>query len=149
MRRQRPLIAASLVAALSAAAFAHSGATGIVKERMDGMDTLAKAMKSLAGMSKTGDIDSDQVVAIAQTIKAHSGQAMTERFPEGSLPHVSEATPKIWEDWARFEAISGELFDAAARLEAEAKVPDLDLKVYMKELGATCSSCHEDFRIKK
>ncbi|MEO1747292.1 MAG: cytochrome c [Pseudomonadota bacterium] len=130
-------------------ALAHSGATGIVKERMDGMGSLAASMKSLVGMHKTGAIDADSVRQIARTIKAHSGSALNARFPDGSLPKVSEASPKIWEDWDRFSEISGELFAVASRLETEATTPDLNLGGYVEELGATCSSCHKDFRIKK
>ena len=130
-------------------ALAHAGATGIVKERMDGMGELAKSMKALINMNKSSDIDAKQVAAIAQTIQSHSGVVMTDRFPEGSLPNVSEAAPLIWTDWDRFAAISDELFDVAQRMETSVATQDFDLGLYVKELGATCSACHSDFRIKK
>lgn len=130
-------------------ALAHAGATGIVKERMDGMGTLAEAMKALVRMDKSGAVDPAQVTAIARAIQAQSGAAMTDRFPEGSLPKVSEATPLIWQDWDRFAAISNDLFQSAQRLEARANAPDLDLGAAVKELGATCKDCHADFRIEK
>lgn len=130
-------------------ALAHSGATGIVKERMDGMNVLARSMKSLAGMAKSGDIDPVQVKESAVAIQAHSGQALYRLFPEGSLQPVSEAKLTIWQDWNRFAAISDALFETAGRLEREAASPDLDLGLYVKELGNSCSTCHQDFRIKK
>ena len=129
--------------------FAHTGATGIVKERMDGMGVLASAMKTLGTMAKSGDLDASAIRQASQTIQAHSGEALSIRFPEGSLPHVSEAAPLIWTDWDRFTALSTELHTIAAELEAQAGAPDLDLGQFVRSLGATCSDCHRDFRIKK
>ncbi len=130
-------------------AFAHKGATGIVKERMDGMGVLAQSMKALVKMERSGDTDLKKAIEIANQIQLHAGEAMTNRFPEGDQQMVSEAAPAIWEDWARFEKISDELFEAALQLEANAVSGNVSLKLAIKELGATCSSCHEDFRIKK
>lgn len=137
------------MAAIGTLAFAHTGATGIVKERMDGMSALAQSMKSLVGMSKSGVADAKTIKEISATIQSHSGAALNERFPHGSLPDVSEATPLIWQDWDRFAAISDELFDIAVRLDADARSGTVDLDTYIKDLRATCSDCHEDFRIKK
>lgn len=130
-------------------ALAHSGATGVVKERMDGMSSLGQSMKALVEMAKTGAIDNDQVIEIAGQIKDQSGQSMTQRFPAGKQQMVSEASPAIWENWQQFERISEELFQAAVALEASAVDGNMDLNQAIKQLGASCSSCHKDFRIKK
>lgn len=143
---------AALTAALflsGSLALAHSGATGIVKERMDGMNVLARSMKSLAGMAKSGAIDPDQVKESAVAIQAHSGQALYRLFPEGSLQPVSEARQEIWQNWDRFAAISDALFETAGRLEREAASPGLNLGLYVKELGNSCATCHQEFRVKK
>lgn len=57
------LALASLVPALS---FAHSGATGVVKERMDIMSYVGATMKLLVGMSK-GSVDFDAAKAAEAT----------------------------------------------------------------------------------
>ena len=131
---------AILVGATSA--LAHTGATGIVKERMDGMDALAESMKSLVKMSKSGEIVLDQVREAAMVIQSHSGTAMTARFPEGSLPEVSEASPAIWTDWDGFSEISNELRAVAVSLEKATYSESLDLGGFIKQLGDTCSACH-------
>jgi len=41
------IVSVEFVSFFAIAAFAHSGATGIVKERMDGMVAIAKSMKEL------------------------------------------------------------------------------------------------------
>lgn len=143
------LLISVLIAATATAALAHSGATGIVKVRMDGMMVLGQSMKTLLGLTKTGDFDQAAVREAAKQIQSHSGQAMNDRFPEGSLQSVSEAAPAIWQDWDRFIAISDELFDAAVELENNAANADFDLADSVKRMGATCSACHEPFRIKK
>ena len=89
---------------------AHGGATGVVKERMEAMEAISKANKSLSAMFK-GDVDYDpaSVRDSALRIKRHAGEAMTELFPEGSDGKPSEALPMIWDDWATFEALAADL----------------------------------------
>jgi cytochrome c556 len=81
--RIRAVLAAGIVAFSGVAALAHSGATGVVKERMEGM----KAM---------GD-------------RGHAGSAMTELFPEGSNAVPSEAKEDIWKEWETFAAMAHQL----------------------------------------
>ena len=144
------IVAATLVAVLCASiALAHSGATGVVKERMDGMTALAASMKSLAAMAKSGEVDAEHIESISRDLKAHAGQGMLDRFPEGSLPEVSEASPAIWKDWEKFEGLAFELETLAVELGNEASSPNLDVRQHLKAIGGVCSACHEDFRIKK
>lgn len=130
-------------------AVAHSGATGIVKDRMDGMGALSEAMKTLGTMARDGTPDPALIAEAARVIQANAGPALTDRFPEGSLPEVSEATPAIWEDWDRFAAMSDEMLEKALALETDATDPDLDLNAALKDMATTCTACHKDFRVKK
>ena len=70
-------------------AFAHNGATGITKERMDGMGSLAKSMKALVQMLKSDDTDLERAADIAREIQAHSGEEMIKRFPPGPQQMIS------------------------------------------------------------
>ncbi|WP_425045819.1 c-type cytochrome [Primorskyibacter sp. S87] len=100
--------AASVIAAM---AVAHSGATGVVKERMDGMDVMKDAVKVIAPMMKGQTAyDSATIKKAAQDIGKHAGQPLLTLFPEGSVHGPSEALPSIWEDWQAF-------VDLALRLE--------------------------------
>lgn len=96
--------------AVSGAALAHGGATGIVKERMDGMAAMGKAVKSLS-MIMRGETtyDEDQVASNAKILKNHAGEAITKLFPEGSDGAPSEAKTEIWQNWSEFEEISNQL----------------------------------------
>lgn len=118
------LIAAVAAAATSLGALgavAHDGATGVVKERMNLMEVIGDAMKSLTDMmrGKQG-YDADRVRASARVIANHGGEAMTRLFPEDSLHGPSEALPEIWTDWQRFSSLATQLTDYARALEAAA-----------------------------
>lgn len=116
------IISAVAVALLaSAAAYAHSGATGIVKQRMDAMGKLGDATKSLTEMMR-GDVpyDADLVRQNALEIRQHAGQSMTKLFPTDSLMPPSEARAAIWSDWEEFEFLAMRLEALATGLEASA-----------------------------
>lgn len=105
----------------TAVAFAHGGATGIVKERMDQMVVLKDAMKVLKNeLAAGGTYDAETVIAAAREVKSHSGEALTAKFPEGSLSKASEALPSIWTDWERFSQMAADLEAYAGALEIAA-----------------------------
>lgn len=149
--RQMTLIAfAGLLA--TGAAFAHGGATGIVKERMDAMSAIGKNMKAVGQMLKTSpDVDPALVAKAGEAIAGHAGDALTELFPEGSLQKPTEASPAIWTDWTRFAAISDELQAYALDMKALAD-QGADKQAVAGAFGkvaGTCKTCHEAFRVKK
>ena len=128
--------------------FAHSGATGVVKERMELMDSIASQMKLVGEMIK-GDrtFAGDSVVTAANMIAEHADE-MPEKFPEGSLDHPSEALPVIWEDWDEFLRLAEELRTTAGSLAqvAQDATDSGELRLAFAAVGKTCTSCHEGFR---
>lgn len=92
---------------ISSIALAHTGATGVVKERMDGMVALRDGVRTVTPMMRgQADYDADAVASFAQILQDHSGEAMTELFPEGSGGGVSKAQDAVWTDWEEFEALA-------------------------------------------
>ena len=106
-------------------AFAHTGATGIVKERMDLMGMLGDAQKVLTAMFR-GKVpyDAEKVRAAAVVIENHGGEQMTRLFPEGSLKHPSEALPAVWQDWEGFQKLADDLATYARVLQERAEHHD-------------------------
>lgn len=140
-----------------AGAVAHGGATGIVKERMDAMEKIGAATKSVGEMlrGKAG-FDAGAIEAAANEIKAHAGGKMTELFPQGSLDHPSEASPKIWQDWAGFEAKANDLAEKAGQLATVAGAGGASTSEGKQAVAAafgavagTCKACHQTYRVKK
>ncbi|MEM9633963.1 MAG: cytochrome c [Pseudomonadota bacterium] len=143
------LIAATL---MTGAAWAHGGATGIVKERMDAMSAIGKSVKSIGEMLKgKAPYDLVTIETASEAIAEHGGTALTNLFPEGSLQTPTEASPAIWTDWTKFSEMAGRLQSSALDLKTLAG-QGADKKAVAGAFGkiaATCKSCHEAFRIKK
>ena len=128
---------------------AHSGAKGIVKERMDAMKEMQQAMKALNAMlSGEQAMNAEAAAGHAVVIRTRAGGAMTSQFPPGSLDHPSEALPSIWEEWPEFERRAAGLEqDAGALLEAlGAAGAGRGWEDQFKRVAASCKSCHDDFK---
>tara|TARA_B100000575_G_scaffold268889_1_gene248158 strand:+ start:952 stop:1275 length:324 start_codon:yes stop_codon:yes gene_type:complete len=85
--------------------FAHSGATGIVKERMDYFKASSRDLKKIRTHIKNETYE--LIIPLANSMASWSAK-MPDYFPAGSNMKPSEAAPKIWSDF--------EGFTAAARL---------------------------------
>lgn len=110
MKTTKIVMGAVVASAISATAFAHGGAVGVVKERMDGMSALGKTIKALAPMMRgEGTYDAETVRQGAETIKAHAGETLTKLFPVGSGGMPSEAKDVVWQDWEEFSALAEQL----------------------------------------
>ncbi len=150
--------------------YAHKGASGIVKQRMDSMKSIAAEMKKLKAMLfKDGAIDTKQVRQSAKVIKRHANQT-PRLFPKGSLKHPSEASVTIWKNFKGFESEAVKLASYANALLESAdnpsdpkykKDPDTghikDFALLKKSapqaaffsMASTCQSCHQSYRVKK
>lgn len=135
----------ALAAGAAAGALAHSGATGVVKERMDGMEAMSDAAKAI-GAVKIGALpfDPDLIRRAAGEI-SRQARAAHDLFPEGSSTGKSEALPAIWTERARFDALLDDLIAAADRLEAAAADEPAAMAA-ADEVAEICKDCHEDFR---
>ena len=125
-------------------AYAHSGATGIVKDRMDRFKDSQNALKVIAAAIKAQDYNA--IDAQAQLI-AQWGDEMLAYFPKGSNPAPSEALDVIWQDMDQFKAMAEANAHAAKRLKQLATSGDQSkIKPAFNELVGSCKSCHQKFR---
>ncbi len=152
---------------LATTALAHTEATGIVKERMDGMVVLSKSMKAVIAETQSATPNAAAIKDAARAMQDHAGDTMTARFPEGSLDHPSEASEAIWKDWDRFAMLAQQLELKAKGLEMAAGNPVTNKPVQSRDnfmlmdfatmgpdevfslIGQNCKACHTDFRVKK
>ncbi|NIY74707.1 cytochrome c [Thalassospira sp. HF15] len=141
--------AVALSMTVSIAAIAHEGATGVVKERMDGMKAIGQQVKIMVPMMKGAlPYDPEQVAKSAAIIEGHSGETFTALFPEGSNEHPSEALSDIWDDWSTFTGLANELNAKAGALKAVATngQSEDEFKAALGQMMRTCKSCHSDFK---
>ena len=138
------LLAVSAGLLLSVSAFAHKGATGIVKERMDNFKASQMALKQVFAASKRNDFDA--IVPLANQIK-NWAEIMPTKFPTGSDQPPSEAAPAIWTNFEAFKLAAKENFEAARFLEVTALNGDAKATAKaIKKLAGTCKSCHQSYR---
>ena len=129
----------------------HSGATGIVKERMDIMSDLGDMSKRVADMFKGKSEFDKQILADAADAFSQHGTRMAELFPdtkESRTGSKTEALPSIWEDWDEFSKEVTTFIDLSEELENTIAQTD-EIKELRKAFFTTtksCSSCHKRFR---
>lgn len=138
------------IAWYSIEAVAHMGATGVVKQRMDMMVSMGKAMKSLNAMMRgKTDLDPYSFTRTARQVKDHSAR-MVKLFPKGSMQAPTESRPEIWSDWERFKSLATSLGVEADKLAKAGTTGDRKaMAAQFRRVGKVCSSCHKDFRAKK
>lgn len=132
--------------------FAHAGATGVVKERMDGMKSIAANMKTIGTELNSETPDRALIGKAASEISSQSGMAMVESFPKGSDQHPSEASKAIWNDFDEFTKQAATLQFIATTLRYLGEDQDAPLETIKSsfiDLGNSCKDCHQKFRIKK
>ena len=122
-----------------------------VADRQALMKDIGRSMGVLGPVMK-GDkpFEAESVQAALEQLKADAIKMDAETmFPKGSESGDTAASPKIWEDAAGFQA-DIDHFRTATAAAADAKPQDVDaLRVAMKEVGASCGTCHQAFRVKK
>lgn len=107
--------------AMAAAATAHTGATGVVLDRMKGMTAIRDIVAELAPMMQgTVPYDAFTVSEGARVISSHAGEKMLSLFPEDSLEGVTYARSEIWESWQDFATLAEDLEIYADALSAAA-----------------------------
>ncbi len=134
-----------LVTLFGAAALAHSGATGIVKERMDMFKRSQKNLKAIKTHIRSKDYSS--ITKLADEIREWAVK-MPEYFPEGSNVKPSDASPKIWEDFSGFKTAAMKNEMATNMLIAAAEAGDQTGVVDgFKAVASSCKSCHQSYKL--
>lgn len=140
-------IVAAALTALSFPAIAHEHASGIVKERMDMMEAMAKNMKAIGARIKAKrDVEAIKKEALA--LQAHAPH-IPHLFPPGSTQPPTEAKPAIWRNFADFEAKAKALESASAKLANSAPNNLEAVTIQVRAVAETCSGCHDLYRAKK
>ncbi len=150
MKIKSVMIAASVAVATAAAALAHGGATGIVKQRMDGMMAMGKALTAVGDMFKgKTTFDPQQVSNSADIVRQHAAE-MGKLFPDTKASRKgkgTEALPAIWQKMDEFLALADDLDARAVDLKAVSQIGDKrKIRIEFAKLSKTCASCHTDFR---
>tara|TARA_Y100000022_G_C13101867_1_gene307161 strand:+ start:230 stop:670 length:441 start_codon:yes stop_codon:yes gene_type:complete len=125
--------------------FAHSGATGIIKERMDMFKQNKDNLKAIKSHIRSEDYG--PIVKLAEEIGDWAIK-MPEYFPEGSNEKPSQASPAIWADFGGFKNAAMKNEAAAKQLIAAAKAENQEaVWSGFKAVAASCKSCHQSYKL--
>lgn len=127
--------------------FSHSGATGVVKQRMDMMKQFKKEIKVIRKMVR-GDlpVNRQTVLQTGGNIE-ESAKQLADLFPPESNPHPSEADDLIWQEWDQFVDSVRLMSEQARLLQQAAETGETDsIATAYKKLNSSCKQCHELYR---
>lgn len=149
MKYRLPVLAVACLTAVSAIAYAHSGANmpRPFMQRHAIMGSLGAHMKAAKAA-----ISADDAKAVAGQAEAiyWLAKILPDSFPKGSGPEIGKtrASPKIWVDWKGFEAATGKLAKTAMALKSAAASGDAGkIGAAFKKLGREgCGGCHKTYR---
>lgn len=147
-------IAATILAVSGAigAAVAAEGEEAI-KMRVDHMKSgIAKPFGAIKNFVEKGEGSAADVATNASML-SDAAMKIPEGFPKGTArgdydEKMTRALPKIWDDWADFEARAKALSDEAAKLATVAAGGDAEaIKAQFAMVGKNgCGACHKDYR---
>jgi cytochrome c556 len=140
-------LCALAIAAACLPSAAHDHATGVVKERMDMMEVMAKRLKAIRER-----IDAKRDLAAIKTdAEAIAAQAphLVHLFPPGSTQKPTDARGAIWQNWSDFERKATALETQSRKL-VNTSADDLPaLSAQSRAVTEACGACHEKYRIKR
>ncbi len=144
--KSRILGGSALVATLAVVVTGVGVAQDMVSQRQAYMKSVSRSAKTGSDMIK-GTIPFDaQKAADAMATIAAGWASYVKLFPPGSDVGETRASPKIWQDFAGFEAKAKKLGDnATAAQKAAANGADA-FKAAFDEVAKNCVSCHDDYR---
>jgi cytochrome c556 len=130
-----------------AVALPKDKALAVMKERHDGMHSIADALKAIhRALGPTPDL---------ATVRANSAKlvqlsrAGSHWFPAGTGPDVAKtrAKPEIWQDPEDFAAKFRNFQRATRAFDAAARGSDIAaINARFADLDGTCKACHDKYR---
>ncbi len=114
------------------------------------MKAVGQSMGALGAIAKgERPFDAATVQTALEAINTNM-KSFPDQFPAGTEAGLeTEAAPAIWGDFDDFRAKSDKLAAEAETLLASAPENQAGVGAAMKALGATCSDCHETYRVKR
>ena len=123
---------------------AHEGAAGLIQERMDNFKQSQLHLKQVLRAAKSEEFEEVERLA---SLLADWGEKLPALFPESSDQKPSEASPRIWQEFADFTARANDFALASKDLRNSAGTADQKavIKAAMR-VADSCKACHSAYR---
>ena len=152
MKRLLIALAVGAIAATATQALAVDEPENVVKYRKAVMKAIGGHTGQIAGVVKGEVSFVKQVGGNAHAINELS-KVITSVFPKGTSKDAgfeTRALPKIWQDWAGFEAAAKKLGEESAKLAKVAEGGDVAaIGAQFENVGKACGGCHKPYREEK
>jgi cytochrome c556 len=126
-------------------AYAHSGATGIVKERMDFFTQNKDDLKAIKTHFRNGDLDA--IVPLATQIRDWAKRCQPIFQLEAMANHPKHHRKSGW-IFRDLSVPANANYQAANQLVIAAKAGDSKAAINaFKATAATCKSCHKSYKL--
>ena len=142
-----PAAASLIFLAVAPPSRAHDHATGVVKERMESMETMGKRLRAIRDRVKAKR-DLPGIKADAQAIKELAPH-VAHLFPAGSTDAPTQATKAVWQNWPDFENKAKALETEIAKLVDANPEDAAAMASQVRSVSQSCTNCHEKYRTKK
>jgi cytochrome c556 len=123
-----------------------------VRTRIEGLRELGAAFKAVNDGLRSSQPQTMLIQISARQIR-NASSAIYNWFPAGSGPQPgvkTAAKPEIWTQAERFRQAQDAFAAQAAAFQRAAGSNDVDaIRAAARNLGGTCKSCHEQFRVPK
>lgn len=139
------LTIAFLVLAATSAAVAQDNPIAARKAILKGFGDALKAPGAM--LKGEAPFDPAPVKAALQTLSS-GAKKLPSLFPPDSKTGDTAASPKIWDEKPKFEALFAKL-DQDAAAAAAAITDEASFKREMPKVLGNCKACHDDYRVKK
>lgn len=151
MKETKLRMVTALVALAALASIAVAAATGTeaIKQRQQAMEDIGQSMQALGAIAKKeASFEAEVVKANAETIADRLEKA-ADLFPEGSDTGdvKTRAKPEIWSDRKGFEEDLETATRAAVAMQSVTE--EAAFMPALAELGNSCKSCHDRYRLPK
>ena len=143
---------AGLVASLglvpqAAQAEGAPGDTAVIQYRQLVMGAIGSNMGAIGAILKNQLVLSPGAVANHAQQMADSAKLIGPAFKRNVSTGKTDAKPRIWKEWAKFETAIADYEKAAVDLADAAKGSDpAAVGLAVKALGESCGGCHDPFR---
>jgi len=139
-------LGALAIAAACTPSAGHDHATGLVKDRMEAMTSMAKRQKAISQHIK----DKRELATIKADAEAIASLAshIPHLFPAGSTQAPTQARGTIWQNVSDFESKARALETASRALAATNPGDFGALRLTAAAVTRECSGCHEKYRIR-
>ena len=141
------LYGAILLTSAAVMAVAHTGVENpAVMERMQNMKAMADQMEVLVPMARGAvDFEPHRISEALDALQALASE-VPALFHSPEMDPQSEALPNIWENLDDFTAHAADLREVSRAAAVSPVTDSRELLQVVREIGSSCSGCHENYR---